>query len=197
MPSERKVVSNVHQLPLGNSDAPIGLGAKGEGVRVLQKTLNALRVTFIPVPETGEFDLDTSNAVKAFQVRAGIEPTGEVDAATKAKLQEAMPKTALAPAKAKQGATVATPQKLPLWQLGLMVLGGLALVGGAYWMVTKDEEESDEGEPLAGTKKRAKDMVVDAVPSSHAVPLKKTTPTTKCPRTPDDKALASGEVISA
>lgn len=186
-------MSNVHQLPLGNTES-IGLGAKGEGVLALQKTLNALRVTFIPVPETGEFDLDTSNAVKAFQVRAGIEPTGEVDAPTKAKLQEAMPKALAAPARRAAGVGQTTPQKLPLWQMGLMVLGGFALVGGAFWMVTKEDEE--EVEPLAGTKKKVRDMVIDAVPSSHAVALKKTTPTKKCPRTPDEKQLASGEVIT-
>ena len=182
------MTTNVHQLPL-NTDL-LNLGATGEAVRQLQLNLNTLRVTFIPVPVTGTFDLDTSNAVKAFQMKNNLPVTGAVDSETRIKLDAAVgqyaPATALAaPASMNGRAAAAPPAKLPLWQVGLMALGGLSLIGGAFWLVTREDKDDAPS---------ATDDSGDLGKHKHHKELKKPTKTQKCSRTPDAE---KGDLIVA
>lgn len=191
------MAATIHQL----EDAGLlTLGAKGEAVRQLQQQLNALRVTFLPVPETATYDLDTSNAVKAFQDKVGVPVTGSVDAETRKRLDESLKamgvatqKTALAPPQAR---VAAPPQKMPLWKAGLIALGVIGAIAGAVHLLSEEEEkEKDEG------KVATDDSVATSTlsGSEHVKPVKKPTvvksakAVQKCERTPADK----GEVILA
>lgn len=181
--------ATIHQL----GDAGLlTLGAKGEAVTAVQRSLNALRVTFIAVPEDGVFTIDTANAVKAFQSKVKLPTTGAVDSATREALARSLPQrgasSALAASVPMTGVAPTATAKLPLWQAGLMALGGIALVGGVFWALTREEETKPvktTDATLAGT--------------DHVKPLKSPTKVAKdkCPvgKTPSDHA--SGEPILA
>ena len=180
----------IHQLPLGDSGL-LTLGAKGDAVKQLQCTLNALRVTFLGISETGVFDLETANAVKAFQSKGGLPTTGSVDSATQTALNKATAGQKPNALATRQVATTPAKPTLPLWQLGLMVLGGIALVGGALWAVTKDE--GPEVKPL-----RARDSIGEGEATNldgvHVKPLSKPTKVArpKCERLPKGE----GELVT-
>lgn len=206
-------MATVHQMQRGNLGNASGnvtlltLGSTGEAVKLLQQQLNKLRVTFIAIPEDAVYTIDTANAVKAFQQKVGITVSGSVDAETQDALVAAVGAAtvagtngaALAPTK---GAAQKAQPKFALWQLGLMVAGGLAMVGGALWLVTK-KDESDEPrepreprEPELGKLPRTVDGEVISR-SAHVEPVSKPTKVAhkKCDRTPDEKLLGTGEVL--
>ena len=67
-----------------SSPAAIGLrmGAAGEWVTALQRTLNARITPPANISTDGEFGPETEDAVKRFQTQKGLEPTGIVNAET-------------------------------------------------------------------------------------------------------------------
>lgn len=64
----------------GPARPPLALGSIGPDVLLLQHRLG--------VAGTGKFDAATENAVKATQLAANVEPTGVVDDATRAILED-------------------------------------------------------------------------------------------------------------
>lgn len=186
-------MATIHQLH--GDTSLLTLGASGDAVTQLQKDLNALRVTYIPVIVNGVYDNDTANAVKAFQQKAGLPLSGSVDVDTRAKLTEALQamqsegagtSSALTPSPAI--ATRPVPAKLPLWQAGLMALGGIALVGGLLWAVTKGEEgpsEEEEDEGSGDEEERAEGTVSGHVKELKTSTKVKTVKPSKCARTPN------------
>lgn len=82
-----RVEAPVPPLPPVEGSQSLGYGAKGDAVRLLQKTLNE---KLVPSPELsvdGDFGPETDRAVKAFQAENDLEETGVVDDATREKLE--------------------------------------------------------------------------------------------------------------
>jgi uncharacterized protein (TIGR02594 family) len=127
-------------------EAPVAMspilkpGATGAGVTILQRNLAA--AGFDPGPVDGEFGPTTTKAVKAFQLKHGLDPDGEVGPLTSAmlalKLKPAVPKpTAVKPIPT---STLGNPPAEPVGgdedglggaRVVLTVLGILALALGA------------------------------------------------------------------
>ena len=68
----------------------LGKGAKGDGVAKLQQALQDMAFT-VPGGADGAYGGNSAQAVKNFQSMAGLPPTGEVDAATLAALDQHAP----------------------------------------------------------------------------------------------------------
>jgi hypothetical protein len=75
--------------PLPPSEGPqlLGYGAKGDAVRLLQKTLNEKLEPSPDLTVDGDFGPETDRAVLAFQAENDLEETGVVDDATRKKLE--------------------------------------------------------------------------------------------------------------
>jgi peptidoglycan hydrolase-like protein with peptidoglycan-binding domain len=76
----------VAPAPAASSGATLALGAQGDAVKALQQALMASGV-FVPGGADGVFGPATKTAVSNFQRWNGLDVTGEVDAATAAKLK--------------------------------------------------------------------------------------------------------------
>lgn len=199
-------MATIHQMNRGLGTSGAGplltIGAVGDAVKTLQQQLNKLRVTFIAIREDGIYSNDTANAVKAFQGKNNLSVTGAVDSATRDALVAAISAATVAGTTSLVAAQPAqpSPPKFALWQLGLMVFGGLAMVGGALWLVTK--KNGDEGEPTEPMEPMEPEPASgDGPTSGHTAPVK--TPSkvrsiaalAKCARTPGVKQLAAGELL--
>ena len=69
----------------GYPGTPLRRGSRGDSVRLIQTYLNTISDTYPIIPKIeadGVFGQATENAVRAFQQRFFIQPTGVVDAAT-------------------------------------------------------------------------------------------------------------------
>ena len=80
--SERVTPSFFPNTPIGYET---GLGERSFLVELIQFILGELRISYDSIPffdRTGEFDRDTSNAIKEFQRLSSLPATGKVDAVT-------------------------------------------------------------------------------------------------------------------
>lgn len=84
----RAIVAEIGPFPTGMPRI-LQAGSKGEGVRALQRRLNALG--FGPLAADGEFGQATATALRRFQAAAGLPVTGVQDAATEARLADPWP----------------------------------------------------------------------------------------------------------
>lgn len=194
-PRGARLDTESHPMNYGTAASPnvsIGPGSRGVNVKELQAKLNRLGYQ---TPATGDFDSSTSSAVQAFQAREGLPVTGIFGMADAQRVNARLTQLAGLGAQSggpEEGGRAWTPaqvaaiargddptgplpvqvspyQLLPTWQKGLMLVGGLALVGGIIYML------SGKGPTLAGT---------------HRVGAPK-----PCPRFPPTSAFASGTVL--
>lgn len=188
-------------------------GTQGAAVRELQSKLNVLQ--YGPVEVNGTFDGATRIALQNFQSVEGLPPTGKLDATSEARLNQRilsvqMPVSGQAqqaqqqaqPADQQQQPPTFVQQQLqqrPLWQTGLMLLGGVALVGGVIYLLS--EKESTGGYRNALTSRTVDHDDNSPTRYKREVRAHGATPRgahrTKCPRTPGDDAFVEGEPLSA
>src|SRR5688500_7870695 len=83
-PTEETAPTTAATPEVQTAPAGLGIGARGEEVRTVQTQLQQLGV--LRGTADGIFGRGTQSAVASFQRSNGLPSTGEVDAATKAKL---------------------------------------------------------------------------------------------------------------
>lgn len=177
------------------------MGSVGPAVRELQAKLAVLG---LPVSPDGSFGQDTENALRQFQSAEGLSVTGTLTPETEGRLNQRI-LSAQETLKTGQSADTGVvtqvkdfldPSKRPLWQTGLMVLGGIAIVGGIFYMLGEWDEEK-------GVKHSLPSRTVDhdeSVPTkykrtvrAHGSSLRGAS--TKCARTPSEDAFEGGEAV--
>lgn len=182
-------------------DAVLSKGSSGAAVQELQAKLSALGLN---VAVTGTYDDATAAAVSQFQQAEGLAVTSTLDPATSARLDQRV--------LAAQGAAPATPdtvvqqassafQALPTWQKGLMVLGGIALVGGIYYVMTKDDEDEGYKRALPGRTVDHDEGVstrykVEPERLKRVAGLAGVDDPKRCPRSPDASKFEEGKVVT-
>lgn len=133
------------------ANVTVGPGAKGVAVKELQAKL--VRLGF-QIQQTGEFDAATEQVLRSIQTAAKIPVTGTygmmesnlIDAKLRQVLQglgagdvasDAQAAGAQNDLTGPMPAKLSAFQQLPTWQKGLMALGGIAVIGGIWWVLTK------------------------------------------------------------
>lgn len=149
--------ATVHPFPPRQAVSPtLQRGSSGPAVAELQAKLNLLG--YGPVSLSQQFDEATEAALRSFQQRESLQGSGQLDPASEVRLNQRVLSVSGSqqrqqPKPARPGVSGARtglrdtpdPAARPLWQTGLMVLGGISLVGGALYLLTKDDEDDGEG----------------------------------------------------
>lgn len=199
-------------VPFGsNGVGELSEGSIGTAVKELQSKLNVLQ--YGPVPVDGKFGESTVAALKNFQQVEQLPATGKLDAVTEARLNQRIlnlqaagmggvsaDSAAQAQAQQQQMQQQQMQPVRPLWQTGLMILGGIALVGGILYVLSDKSDSAGYKRALApGREPRDIPGRYDAkgarVAGAHNARAARSA-REKCPRTPDENAFSEGELLA-
>lgn len=191
--------------PFNSVPAVLARGSTGPAVRELQAKLAALG---LQLNVDGSFNIETENALRQFQAAEGLDANGTLNPETEGRLnqriitaQQNMQSTATG-----TGAPSSLPSFFtgrPVWQLGLMALGGIAIVGGIFYALglwdDADMEKMEE--------RHRRSLARETVDHDSATPVRYRKSvrahgsslrgsSQKCARSPDEADFKNGEGVT-
>ena len=201
---------------LSTVSAVLQLGSKGVAVTELQAKLNLLG--YGPLELSGSFEEKTREALMRFQKAEALAGSGMLDVASDSRLnQRVLASTGNVRPPRKAGmneapnantnAAPAAPR--PMWQTGLMVLGGITIAGGILYLLSGGGKDDDEGyrkglprdtiehDPDAETRYTREVRVKGrSLRGAEGADASAGVDREKCARTPDVDALTNAPIIT-